>query len=116
MSTDNTADEVTCEYCGERFGDEGERAMHWSRDHAPGDGLTDEDRQAAIDEGNRRREANEFAVKVAVEIPRDTWEFIVAREHGPDADPTRYSPEQFPEAVRELMTLEFDWRVEGRAD
>ena len=99
-----------CEYCGARFESTNERAMHWYRDHD--DDLTDEDRQAAIEEERRRREAHSFAVEVAVAIPRESFEFIVEREHGSNADPDAYDPEQFPEAVRELMALRFDFKVE----
>ena len=107
---------AVCEHCGEAFVDERALAWHWFQ-MRPSEELTDEQFRAATAEFRRRAEEHEFRVEVPVSIPSETWEYIVARERGPEADPAALSPEDFDDrtladAVGDVMDLGFSYEVD----
>ena len=107
---------MACEHCGEAFVDERALAWHWFQVREREE-LTDEQFRATFDEFRRRAEEREFRVEVPVSIPSETWEYIVARERGPEADPVDLDPEDFDDsrladALGDVMDLRFSYEVD----
>ena len=107
---------AVCEHCGEAFADERALAWHWFQVRGREE-LTDEQSRAAFDEYRRRAKEREFRVEVPVAIPSETWEYIVERERGPEADPAALSPEDFDhqtlaDAAGDVMDLRFTYEVD----
>ena len=110
------SDTERCEFCGAEFDDERDLAWHWFQVHVSEE-LPDEQFRAATAEFRRRAEEHEFRVEVPVSIPSETWEYIVARERGPEADPAALSPEDFGpielgDAVADVMDISHTYEVD----
>jgi hypothetical protein len=118
-ATDNT-DEIECGHCTETFDSEADRADHWYFEHR-GE-LSDEEAEAAIDEGTRRDDECDFEPEVHIDVPRRTFERALKRarieESVDDVAPYEHgeAPDELADQIVEFYLPDYVWHVKDDED